>query len=90
MPLAKNGKNWISRICGMNCFAIPNRRLLSKQVLVGLRPPFDLIAKQRAFCEARPAEGGASEQTLSSENLKCLDWSQLLNEARTFFEQNPD
>ena len=25
--------------------------------------------------EARPAEGGASEQTLSPENLKCLDWS---------------
>ena len=49
----------------------------------------------RAFCEARPApaspcginSGGASEQTLSPENLKCLDWSQLLNEARTFFEQ---
>ena len=31
--------------------------------------------------------GGASEQTLSPENLKCLNWSQLLNEARTFFER---
>ncbi|PIR67101.1 MAG: hypothetical protein COU51_00300 [Parcubacteria group bacterium CG10_big_fil_rev_8_21_14_0_10_36_14] len=40
--------------------------------------------------EARPAEGGASEQTLSPENLKCLTWSQLLNEARTFFERNSD
>ncbi|MBI5222284.1 MAG: hypothetical protein HY980_02190 [Candidatus Magasanikbacteria bacterium] len=37
----------------------------------------------RAFCEARPApaslcginSGGASEQTLSPENLKCLEWS---------------
>ena len=67
-----------------------NRRLLSKQVLVGLRPPFDLIAKQKGFCEARPAEGGASEQPLSPENLKCLDWSQLLNEARTYFERNSD
>jgi hypothetical protein len=44
----------------MNCFAIPNRRLLAKKVLVGLRPPFDLVAKQNGFCEARPAEGGAS------------------------------
>ena len=52
-----------------------NRRLLSKQVLVGLRPLFDLIPKQKGFCEARPAEGGASEQTLSLENLTCLEWS---------------
>jgi len=52
-----------------------NRRLLSKQVLVGLRPPFDLIAKQRAFCEARPAEGGASEQSNPFQFSKCLCWS---------------
>ena len=60
-----------------------NRRLLSKQVLVGLRPPFDLIPKQRAFCEARPApaspcginSGGASEQTIASKFSESLDWS---------------
>jgi hypothetical protein len=74
----------------MNCFAIPSRRLLSKQVLVGLRPPFDLIAKQKGFCEARPAEGGASEQSSRSEKSLSFDWSQLLNAARTFFEQNPE
>ncbi|MBU1349662.1 hypothetical protein KKH19_00920 [Patescibacteria group bacterium] len=52
----------------------------------------------RAFCEARPApaspcginSGGASEQQNTSEFSKCLNWSQLLNEARTYFEQNPD
>ena len=59
----------------MNCFAIPNRRLLSKQVLVGLRPPFDLIAKQKGFCEARPAEGGASEQFSRPEKSLSFDWS---------------
>ena len=53
-----------------------NRRLLSKQVLVGLRPPFDLIAKQKGFCEARPAEGGASEQSNPSQFSKCLCWSE--------------
>jgi len=49
----------------------------------------------RAFCEARPApasqcginSGGASEQSNASEFSKCLNWSQLLNEARTFFER---
>jgi len=40
--------------------------------------------------EARPAAGGASEQTNCPQNSQCLDWSQLLNEVRTFFEQNPD
>ena len=35
----------------------------------------------------RPAEGGASEQSNVSQFSKCLNWSQLLNEARTFFEQ---
>ena len=85
----------------MNCFAIPNRRLLSRKTEFEFVRPYDLIPKYlpavaekaqegRAFCEARPAAGGASEQTLFPENLKCLDWSQLLNEARTFFEQNPD
>lgn len=65
----------------------PNRRLLSRKTEFEFVRPYDLIPKYRAFCEARPAEGGASEQTLSPENLKCLDWSQLLNEARTFFER---
>jgi hypothetical protein len=71
-------------------FAHPNRRLLAKKVLVGLRPPFDLIAKQKGFCEASHAEGGASEQSNPSQFSKCLCWSQLLNEARTFFERNPE
>ena len=81
----------------MNCFAIPNRRLLSRKTEFEFVRPFDLIPKYlpavaekaqegRAFCEARPAEGGASEQPIASEFEKCLNWSQLLNEARTFFE----
>src|SRR3989339_118474 len=52
-----------------------NRRLLSKKVLVGLRPPFDLIAKQKGFCEARPAEGEASEQSSRPEKSLSFDWS---------------
>jgi len=89
LPLAKNGNNWI-QISFVNCFAIPNRRLLSRKTEFEFVRPYDLIPKYTEKCERSPAEGGASEQTLSPENLKCLDWSQLLNEARTFFEQNPD
>jgi len=56
-----------------------NRRLLAKKVLVGLRPPFDLIAKQKGFCEASHDEGGASEQTIASDFSKCLNWSECRN-----------
>jgi len=97
LPLARNGKNWI-QISFVNCFAIPNRRLLSRKTEFEFVRPFDLIPKYlpavaekaqegRAFCEAIPAEGGASEQPIASEFEKSLSWSQLLNEARTFFEQ---
>jgi len=65
----------------------PNRRLLSRKTEFEFVRPYDLIPKYRAFCEARPAEGGASEQQNASEFSKCLNWSQLLNEARTYFEQ---
>ncbi|MCG2809271.1 MAG: hypothetical protein L6275_02930 [Candidatus Portnoybacteria bacterium] len=65
----------------------PNRRLLSRKTEFEFVRPFDLIPKYRAFCEARPAEGGASEQTIASDFEKSLSWSQLLNEARTFFER---
>jgi len=42
----------------------------------------------RAVCLlARPAEGGASEQQNNPDFEKSLTWSQLLNEARTFFER---
>jgi len=97
LPLAKNGKNWI-QISFVNCSAIPNRRLLSRKTKFEFVRPYDLIPKYlpavaekaqegRAFCEASPAEGGASEQPIASEFEKSLSWSQLLNEARTFFER---
>ncbi len=76
----------------MNCFAIPNRHLLSKQLLIGLRLPFDLIPKQRDFLEARPVEGWVSEQSSRPEKSLSFEWSQLLNAVRTYFDvtfQNP-
>jgi hypothetical protein len=84
--VGKNGKNWI-QISFVNCFAIPNRRLLSRKTEFEFVRPYDLIPKYRAFCEARPAAGGASEQQNASDFEKSLIWSQLLNEARTFFER---
>jgi hypothetical protein len=65
----------------------PNRRLLSRKTEFEFVRPYDLIPKYRALCEARPAEGGASEQPIASDFEKSLSWSQLLNEARTFFER---
>lgn len=67
-----------------------NRRLLSQKAEFEFVRPYDLIPKYRAFCEARPAKGEASKQQNASEFEKSLIWSQLLSEARTFFEQNPE
>jgi len=63
-----------------------NRRLLSRKAEFEFVRPYDLIPKYlpavaekaqegRAFCEARPAEGGASEQQNTYEFSKCLNWS---------------
>ena len=60
-----------------------NRHLLSRKTEFEFVRPYDLIPKYGAFCEARPAEGGASEQQNASEFSKCLDWSERR-------ELNPD
>ena len=63
-----------------------NRRLLSRKTEFEFVRPFDLIPKYlpavaekaqegRAFCEARPAEGGASEQQNNPDFKKSLSWS---------------
>ena len=52
-----------------------NRRLLSRKTEFEFVRPYDLILKYAEKCERSPAEGGASKQALSPENLKCLDWS---------------
>ena len=52
-----------------------NRRLLSRKTEFEFIRPYDLIPKYRAFCEARPAEGGASEQQNASDFEKSLSWS---------------
>jgi len=79
-------------------FAAPNRRLLDRKLIFDFAQPFDLIPKYTEKCEPRsrtsslrgklrPTAGGASEQTNFSQNPSSFVWSQLLNEARTFFER---
>jgi len=64
-----------------------NRRLLDRKLIFDFQKPFDFVPKYTEKCERSPAEGGASEQTNCPQNSQCLDWSQLLNEVRTHFEQ---
>jgi hypothetical protein len=61
--------------------------MLDRKVLFGYEKPFDLIPKYKEKCERSPAPAGRSEQTIASKFSKSLEWSQLLDEARTFFEQ---
>jgi hypothetical protein len=71
----------------MNCFAIPNRRLLAKKVGWDWSGVWQIVASLQGF------SSGASEQSErahSLSNAQCLTWSQLLNAVRTFFERNPE
>jgi hypothetical protein len=74
----------------VRCFATSNRRPLDRKIFFDFVRPFDLIPKYKEICEASRAEGEASEQTNSPRNDESCIWSQLLDEARTFFEQNFD
>jgi len=64
--------------------------LLDRKLIFDFQKPFDFVPKYTEKCERSPAEGGASEQPNCPQNPQCLDWSQLLNEVRTFFEQNTE
>jgi len=59
-----------------------NRRLAAGRLEIDFKKPFDLLAKLPA--EARAADEGEAEH--SSNSL----WWCLLDEIRTFFEQNPE
>jgi len=61
--------------------------LLDRKLIFDFQKPFDFVPKYTEKCERSPAEGGASEQQNNPEFEKSLSWSQLLNEARTFFER---
>jgi len=65
-----------------------NRRMLDRKLIFDFVRPFDFVPKYKEKCERSPAAGGASEQTNCPQNSQCLDWSQLLNEVRTHFEQD--
>ena len=67
-----------------------NRRLLDRKLIFDFVRPFDFVPKYTEKCERSPAIGGASEQTNCPQNPLSFVWSQLLNEVRTFFEQNPE
>ena len=66
-----------------------NRRLLDRKALFDFKRPFDLIPefKKSYDKEIRPKE--ELKNSLFSETIsRCPTWSQLLNTARTYFEES--
>ncbi|MDD5731711.1 MAG: hypothetical protein PHU42_02365 [Patescibacteria group bacterium] len=61
-----------------------------KTAKLDLIRPYELIAKFSDFCAARLRHPPAGALNICSKIKKCSDWSQLLNEARTFYEENPN
>jgi hypothetical protein len=65
-----------------------NRRLLDRKLIFDFQKPYDFVPKYRAKCERSPASDEKSEPINCPQNSQCLDWSQLLNEVRAFFESS--
>jgi len=61
-----------------------NRRLLNKKIIFDFKKPFDLVLKYKEIWQ----ESRASARRREIKNEECLCWSDLLNEARTYFEEN--
>ncbi len=62
-----------------------NRLLLNRKVQMDFSEPWGFAASRKAGRE--DAEGRSPEAT-SPQNLTCLEWSRILNLARTHFEKN--
>jgi len=65
-------------------FGSPNRRLLNKKVIWEWRRPFDIVAEYREKI-AQGCFAGLSPS--SAETAQSIVWSNILNDARTYFEQ---
>jgi hypothetical protein len=77
-------KNWIQISFAVRS-AHPNRLLLNRKVQMDFSEPWRFAALRKA--QSGDAEGRSPEAT-SPENLTCLEWSRILNLARTHFEKN--
>ncbi len=66
----------------MFAFGEPNLQILERKLFFDFRNPYKIVA----FAESERSEGEA--RTLK--NTEIVKWRCLLDEIRTFFEQNPD
>jgi len=65
-----------------------NRRLLDREVLLDFQRPFDLIPEyKRVYEERNRAEARLKRLSSSPKKSQSFIWSQLLNAARTYFEE---
>ncbi|HNR81175.1 MAG TPA: hypothetical protein PKK37_01940 [Candidatus Pacearchaeota archaeon] len=87
MESKNNSMNFLKVCFCSGGFAAPNRRLLDRKLIFDFVRPFAFVPKYTGKCERSRAKSAASEQTNCPQNSQCLDWSQLLNEMRTHFEQ---
>ena len=64
-----------------------NRRLLDRKIILDFKKPFDLIPYyKRTYEKEIFAQERAKALSCSSRNSPSMIWSQLLNAARTYFE----
>jgi len=70
-------------------FATTNRRLRYKAVFLDFREPYELIPKfKKDYEKELPAKNKPNRRFFSEKNPQCPTWSELLNAARTYFENS--
>ena len=68
-----------------------NRRLLDRKINLDFKKPFDLIPEYKSsYNKEILAQEDLKNSAFLSKNSPSQIWSQLLNEARTYFERNSD
>ena len=89
VPQERHGKIGDKIFILRSPLATPNRRLLDKKILWDWVPPYEKVLEYKALSNKRgPALAGRSGQVSALQIYENLEWSSLLNEARTFFERN--
>ena len=66
-----------------------NHQLFNKKMSFRPIAPYNILLRYKGEIEqATVAKGDRSEAPTDIKNANCMYWSNLLNEVRTFFEQN--
>jgi len=85
----RNKKRLVAKFHFALGFARTNFQIQNQAVSFSPRGAWQILAKSGSGTLCAPAER-RSREAISSENEKFVNWRYLLDEIRTFFDENPE